>query len=94
MSSTKVQAKAADNRCMDITSIAARGLSQADAQLNSAGSKIAASSVKTSNGAGKDTVDLSSAVVDLLAAKNLYSVNIKTIKAADEIQMTIIDLLG
>jgi hypothetical protein len=56
---------------MDFTSIASQGLQQADAQLNSAGSKIASFQTSSPAGANQDTVDLSSDVVALLSAKNL-----------------------
>jgi flagellar hook protein FlgE len=39
-------------------------------------------------------VDLSSAVVSLLSAKNLYSVNAATVKTADEVFKSTLDLIA
>jgi flagellar hook protein FlgE len=39
-------------------------------------------------------VDLSAAVVALLSAKNLYSANLSSVKTADEILKTSIDLIA
>jgi hypothetical protein len=79
---------------MDLSSIALQGLQQADTQLASAASKIASFQSSTPPGASVDTVDLSAAVVALLSAKNSYSANAATVKVAEEIQKTTIDLLA
>jgi|HubBroStandDraft_3_1064219.scaffolds.fasta_scaffold1200140_2 flagellar hook protein FlgE len=79
---------------MDLTAIALQGLDQAGAQLESAASKIVSFQSSSPAGANLDTVDLSAAVVALLSAKNLYSANIATVKTADEILKTSIDLIA
>ncbi len=79
---------------MDLSAIALQGLDQAGAQLASAASNIASFQANTPAGAGVDTVDLSAAVVALLSAKNSYSANVATVKMAEEIQKTTIDLLA
>ncbi len=77
---------------MDLSTIALQGLQQADAQLESAASKIASFGTNSPAGANLDIVDLSAAVVALVSAKNQYSANLSTLKVADEIQKTSIDL--
>ena len=79
---------------MELSSIALQGLRQADTQLARAASNIASFQANTPAGAGVDTVDLSAAVVALLSAKNSYSANVATVKAAEEIQKTTIDLIA
>lgn len=76
------------------SSIALQGLQQSDAQLASAASNIASFQSNAPAGGGVDTVDLSAAVVALLSAKNSYSANVASVKAADEIQKTTIDLIA
>ncbi len=79
---------------MDLTAIALQGLDQAGTQLESAASSIASFQANAPAGASVDTVDLSAAVVALLSAKNLYSANLATVKAAHEILKTSIDLIA
>ena len=79
---------------MDISSIALQGLQQADTQLASAASKIASFQSNTSAGANLDTVDLSAVMVALLSAKNSFWANAATVKVAEEIQKTTVDLLA
>ncbi|MGA2420432.1 MAG: hypothetical protein ABSG69_10130 [Candidatus Acidiferrum sp.] len=79
---------------MDLSTIAQQGLHQAAAQLESAGSKIASFGTSSAGGANQDTVDLSAAVVALLSAKNLYSANLGSVKTADEVAKTTIDLIA
>jgi flagellar hook protein FlgE len=79
---------------MDLSAIALQGLHQAGARLESAGSKIASSGANSAGAANQDTVDLSSAVVALLSAKNLFSANLRSVKVADEILKTSIDLIA
>lgn len=79
---------------MDLSAIALQGLQQADAQLESAAGKIASFGASSPSGANLDVVDLSAAVVALLSAKNSYSANLGTVKVANEIQKTSIDLLA
>jgi hypothetical protein len=79
---------------MDLSSIALQGLHQADARLESAGSKIASFGASSPGGANQDAVDLSAAVVALLSAKNQDSANLAVLKTADEIQKNSIDLMA
>ncbi|MGA2814529.1 MAG: hypothetical protein ABSG16_24310 [Candidatus Acidiferrum sp.] len=79
---------------MDLSTIALQGLHQAAAQLESAGSKIASFGTGSASGANQDTVNLSASVVALLSAKNLYSANLGSLKTADEVAKTTIDLIA
>jgi len=79
---------------MDISAIGLQGLQQANAQLDSAASKIASLGASSPAESNPDTVDLSAAVVALLSAKNLYAANLGTVKVADELQQTTIDLIA
>jgi flagellar hook protein FlgE len=90
----KLAADNADRTSMNLSAIALQGLHQAGARLESAGSKIASLAASSPGAANQDTVDLSAAVVALLSAKNLYSANLRTVKTADEILKTSIDLIA
>ena len=78
---------------MDISAIALQGLEQAQVQLDSAATAIAGGSA-SSSGPGPDTVDLSTAVVALLTAKNQFALDIGTLKVADQAQKSLIDVVG
>jgi flagellar basal body rod protein FlgC len=79
---------------MDLSNIALQGLEQANSQLNSAASSIASFQSTAPGGANADTVDLSSAVVALLSAKNLYSANLATSKTAEQVSQSTLDILA
>ena len=82
---------------MDISAIALQGLEQAQVQLDAAATAIAGgggSSSVSSNGQGADTVDLSTAVVALLSAKNQFALDIGVLKVADQAQKNLIDVVG
>lgn len=79
---------------MDLTAIALAGLQQTDTQLQSAASQVASFVASSSDGANQDTVDLSAAVVALQSAKNLYSANVGTLKVADDIQKSLLNLFA
>ena len=78
---------------MDISGIALQGLQQADVELNRAASKIVSWGTQSIEETGVDTVDLSSAVVALMSAKNAYSVDLKVLKTAEQMQTEMADLL-
>lgn len=77
---------------MDASSIALQGLQQADTQLNAAASAIANSGASSASGAPVDVVDLSTEMVALMSAQNLFEVNVATLKTADQMQKTLIDI--
>jgi hypothetical protein len=79
---------------MDISAIALQGVQQAEAQLESAASAIASSGAASPGGANSDTVTLSAEAVALMSAQNQTAVNLTTLKAADEIQKTVLDIMA
>jgi flagellar hook protein FlgE len=79
---------------MNLSTIALQGLHQADARLESAGSKIASFAASSPGGTNQDTVDLSAAAIELLSAKNLYSANLRSVKTADEMLKISINLIA
>ncbi len=79
---------------MDLSAIALQGLGQAQAQLETAATRIASAGALSPDGANADTVDISTEIVALLSAKNQVSLNLATLKLADEVQKNTIDLLA
>lgn len=79
---------------MDISSIALQGLQQAQSQFENSAIRVSNAGAASPNGSGIDTVDLSSAAVQMLASKNQFTANINVLKIADEMQKSIINLLG
>jgi len=79
---------------MDLSAIALQGLQQANSQLNQAASGIASFGATSSEGAALDTVDLSAEVIALLSARTQTSANLATLKTADEMQKSTIDLIA
>jgi len=79
---------------MDISAIALQGLNQAEANLEKAATRIASFGADSIDGANVDTVDLSAEMVALMSAKNEFSVNLKTLETAGEMQKNMIDLIG
>lgn len=77
---------------MDISAIALQGLDAAQGQLEAAATAIA--SAGALSGGANDTVSLSTEVVALLSAKNQASVDIATLKIADQTQKSLVDLLA
>ena len=77
---------------MDPSSIALQGLQQAEVQLNEAAAGIANAGGASPSGADLDVVDLSTEMVALMSAQNLFAANIATLKAADQMQKSLIDV--
>ena len=77
---------------MDPSSIALQGLQQADTQLNAAAAKISSAGATSPDAANLDVVDLSAEMVALMSARAFFSVNLATLKAADQMQKSLIDL--
>jgi hypothetical protein len=77
---------------VDISAIAVQGLDQAQAQLETAATRLASAGVSP-DGSNLDTVDLSAGIVALMSAKNNFLVNATVLKTANEIQKTAIDLM-
>lgn len=79
---------------MDISAIALQGFQQAETQLQQAATSIASSGASTPGGANLDTVSMSTEVIALMSAQNQASVNLSTLKVADEIQKSTIDVIA
>ncbi len=77
---------------MDPSSIALQGLQQADTQLDAAASAIASAGATSANGSNPDVVDLSTEMVALMSAQNSFSANLATLKTADQMQKTLLDV--
>lgn len=75
---------------MDPSSIALQGLQQAEVQLSDAAARQATAG--SPNGANLDVVDLSPEMVALMSVQTLFSVNIATLKTADQMQKILIDV--
>jgi flagellar hook protein FlgE len=78
---------------MDISAIALQGLDQASAQLDAAAAGMASAGAASPDGASLDVVSLSEEAVALMSAKTLYSAELSTLKTADQIQKSTIDLI-
>lgn len=78
---------------MNVSAIALQGLEQAQNQLQAAATSIAAAG-GASNSAGPDTLDLSTAVVALLTAKNQFSAELSVLKVANQTQASVLNLFG
>ena len=77
---------------MDPSSIALQGLQEAEVQLNAAAAKLADAGGASRNGANLDVVDLSAEMVALMSAQAAFAVNLATLKTADQIKKSLIDL--
>jgi flagellar basal body rod protein FlgC len=77
---------------MDPSSIALQGLQQAEVQLNAAAANLADAAGGSSNGANLDVVNLSAEMVALMSAQTMFSVNVATLKTADQMQKNLIDV--
>ncbi|MBZ5681575.1 MAG: hypothetical protein LAO24_15865 [Acidobacteriia bacterium] len=77
---------------MNLAAIALQGLEQAQVQLEAAATQLASAGAASSQQGELDTVDLSAQMVALMSAKNFYFVNLATLKTADQVQKTLIDL--
>jgi flagellar hook protein FlgE len=76
---------------MDLSAIALSGLQAASAAVDTAGRRmIAATSLESS----ADTVDLSTAAVELLASKTQFEANIQVMKTANQMESHVLDILG
>jgi len=77
---------------MDPSAIALQGLQQADVRLQTAAARIAGVGGATPDGANLDVVRLSTEVVAMMSAQNLYDASLATLKTADQMQKSLVDL--
>jgi hypothetical protein len=73
-------------------SSALEGMSRAETQLNQAASDIARAPMVPPNGG--DIVDLSASMVSLLQSRNSFEANTKTFEVADQMQKSLLNLVG
>jgi len=69
-----------------------QGMQQAEAQFNTAAGKIA-QLPSTANGGG-DTVDLSAEIVAMMGARDNFMANVGAAKTGDQLQRTLLNMLG
>lgn len=74
---------------MNIVGTALGGMQNAQSTLEKTAERIAAVSPESS-----DSVDLSSEMVAMLAARNQYQTNARVIQSADDMQKKLLDLLA
>ncbi len=84
----------ADPHHMDPSSIALQGLHQAETQLETAAARIASAGASSPDGVPLDVVDLSTEMVALMSAQNLFEANLATLKTAGQMQKSLVDLKG
>ena len=77
---------------MEPSSIALRALHQADAQLEKAAAEIANAGATSTEGNSLDVVDLSTEMVALMCGQNQFEANLATLRTADQMQKSIIDI--
>gem|GEM_PF-1627947 len=82
----------ADGSTMDVSSIALQGLQQANIQLEAAATAIATAGADSSSTGNVDVVDLSAEMVALMSAQNAFSVNLATLKTADQMQQSLVNM--
>lgn len=68
------------------------GLTHSAAEFNQAARQMVRASLPASG--GSDTVDLSTAAIALLQSRNSFEANTKVVKVADEMDKTLIDMVG
>jgi flagellar hook protein FlgE len=74
---------------MDVMSVALGGMRNVQSTLERTAEQIAAVSPETS-----DSVDLSSQMVAMLAARNQFQSNARVIQTADDMQKTLLDIMA
>jgi flagellar hook protein FlgE len=79
---------------MDLSAIALQGLEQSQAQLENAATRLVGAGTESPDGAGVDIVDLSAEIVALMSAKTQFSANLTTLKTADQIQKSGLDVMA
>lgn len=77
---------------MDVSAIALQGLQQADAQLNAAAEAIANAGAPAGSGGDVNVVNLAADIVSLTSAQTLFEANIATLKTADQMQKSLVDV--
>jgi hypothetical protein len=76
---------------MDLCGIALTGLDNAREQIETSGRRLASAASPDNPG---DTIDLSSAAAQLMAARNQYETNLQVLETGDQMERQTIDLLA
>ena len=79
---------------MKLSAIALGGLDDAQTKLEQAAVRLSSIGQNSPDGTLADTVDLSTEMVNLLSARNQFSVNINVLKTADEIDRETLNILA
>jgi flagellar hook protein FlgE len=74
---------------MDVTGVALGGLRNAQSTFEKAAERIAGAATQPS-----DSVDLSTEMVAMLAARNQFQTNARVIHTADDMQKMLLDILA
>jgi hypothetical protein len=69
-----------------------QALHHADIQLEAAATRIASTGPMSPDGSPLDIIDLSAEIVALMSAQNMFEANLATLKTADQIQKSLIDI--
>jgi len=77
---------------MTISDSAVQGIHRAESQLESVAQRVARPS--TPSAAGSDQIDLSEVAVKLIQSRNEVAIDVKLLQAADQLDKTIINILG
>jgi hypothetical protein len=77
-----------------IASIALQGMDRAQAHLEQAAKRLASIGTDSSENIPLDSVEMSQEMLALLASKNDFSMNVATLKIANQIQKQTISLLA
>jgi hypothetical protein len=85
--------RAADKFYMDVSTIALQGLQRSQTQLESTARRLSTAG-SSADGTPVDTADLSQAAVALITAKNQFAANLNVVKVADQMQKSVLNLLG
>lgn len=79
---------------MELTAISSKGLERAQASFEQSAIRVASAGSATPDGAPVDSVDLSTAAVDLLAARQDFTFNLKVLETAKQMERDTLDLLA
>jgi hypothetical protein len=79
---------------VELSAIALQGLDSAQAALERTAVRLARTGSDTPEAAPTDTVELATAMVGLIAARQDYAVNLKVLETANEIERQAVDLLA
>jgi flagellar hook protein FlgE len=81
--------KRSDKFAMDVMGATLGGMQNAQSKLEKTAERIAGASAPTA-----DSVDLSTEMVGMLAARNQFQVNARVFQTADEMQKKLVDILA